>query len=239
MLEDLANSRYLMRAYAASSDSWENFRLTGRQSSLHEVAFALCGAWTVLSEDDDFFDGLADVPNRVGPLMGRATGEDREHQQRAAEFHQHLDVDRLLSRELVVLADAGMDPRHAIRLVTDLGDLLMDGFNPELSGGDVETLRIQAGELADELCKAQLRLRAFDYDPTTEVPAGRAPHRTWMNRMKTVGKALAATAGVASAAANVAASVASFGVVSGLGLASVVAGTQATAIAVSSIRAGD
>jgi hypothetical protein len=61
LLEDLTGSRYLMNAYAVSSDSWENFRQTGQRASLYEVAAALCGAWSTLAEDHDFFDGLNEI----------------------------------------------------------------------------------------------------------------------------------------------------------------------------------
>jgi hypothetical protein len=239
MLENLANSRYLMSAYARSSDSWENFRLTGRQSSLHEVAFALCGAWTLLSEDDDFLEGLSEVPAQVASMMYPATAASPEERARADEFREHLAVDRLLARELVILADAGMDPRHAVRLVTDLGDLLTEEIDQDRVGEHVSVLRNEVGQIAQVLCEAESRLRALDYEPATEVAAGRPPHRTWVRGLKTVGKALAATAGVAGAAANVAASVASFGIVSGLGLASVVGGAQATSVAIRSMRVRD
>ena len=239
MLADLANSRYLLRAYAASSDSWENFRLTGQQSSLHEVAFALCGAWTLLSDDTDFFDGLKEASAQADRMRAGMAEDENEYKQ-AAEFQELIaDVDKLLARELVVLADAGMDPRHAMRLVTDLGDLLTEGIDVDRLEHDVQMLQHEAHDIAHLLCEAQSRLQAFDYDPVAEAPANRPPHRAWVSGLKTVGKGVAATAGVAGAAGNVAASIASFGLATGLALASVVGGVQGTAIAVRSMRRGD
>lgn len=106
-------------------DSWESFRLTSQQSSLFEVAAALCGAWSLLSEDDDFFSALDEARERADlewrqPYQGRSTAEDAARR----DFHVYLDVDKLLAQELVVLVQAGMNPKHVVRLVGDLRESL-------------------------------------------------------------------------------------------------------------------
>jgi hypothetical protein len=236
MLEDLANSRYLMSAYAASSDSWESFRRTGQQSSLVEVAAALCGAWSLLSEDDDFFNGLDGAWERAESEWRQSyEGPSLPEDIAQRDFHAYLDVDRLLAQELVVLVQAGMNPRHVVRLVGDLREVLGREIAPP-DGIAVSDLRDEVTQLAEELCRAQQRLRTLDFDPYTELPAQRAPHRSWLRHLTTFRKALVATAGAASIVGNGAAAISSFGVLSGLGLASVVGGAQAMSTAVHDIR---
>jgi hypothetical protein len=246
MLEDIANSRYLMRAYAQSSDSWEHFRTTAQQASLFEVAAILCGAWTVLGEDDDFFDGVGvaygrlqelevlagvpskDVPKGGAPLSAapRADQDLGEDDARVRdEFRAHLEVDRLLSRELVVLVHAGMKPVHAVRLVTDLADVLGDELRPRTM--NLEDLRADITKFAAELCEAETRLRVFSFDPEIDLTAARPPHRGWLSRLKRLRRRIIGIGGAATVAADVAALVTGPGLVSGLGLASIVGGMQA------------
>jgi hypothetical protein len=231
-LENLAESRYLVPAYTAASDSWAAFRTTGEPGPLYEVSAILCGLWQTLSEDDEFFAGLeAATVERMPPVFReglkspvavagpkRSDGDD--------DFASYLEGDRLLSKELVVLVQAGLDPSHAVRLVTDLSDLLGDRVHP-LDKGGVTRIRRSASDVADELCAAQRRLRAFGFDPIAETIAGHQPHSRWPRALRTIGRALGATAGAATVAANVVAAVATHGIVTALGLASVHAGAQA------------
>jgi hypothetical protein len=131
VLEDLANSRYLMNAYAASSDCWDNFRATGQQASLYEAAAILCGAWTILSEDDAFLEGLsgmsdqkmdADLMTRVrassSPLPPAA---DEERNKLLGEFAAYLDTDKL-NRGRVVPVARGDFGRRGSFMATGPGD---------------------------------------------------------------------------------------------------------------------
>jgi hypothetical protein len=233
MLEDLANSRYLMNTYAVASDSWENFRQTGQQASLYEVAAILCGAWTTLSDDDDFFEAMSTVTgDRLEPdLRGAFVGDyappsDPDRSKLLSEVAAYSDPDRLLAQELVVLVQAaGMQPVHALRLVSDLRDVLGSRVDPP-SQQAMTTLRGNVPILAEELCKAKQRLKVFDYESTTALGAGAAPHRGWIRSLRITGKALQATAGAAGAVANVVGAVASFGLGSALALGSVAAGAS-------------
>ncbi len=232
MLEDLATSSYLMTAYATSSDSWVNFRRTGQQASLYEVAAILCGPWRALSEDDDFFDGLDDMaaqglqPDVENAIRGSvAPTSDASRHQFLEEISTHRDTDKLLARELVVLVQAGMDSVHALRLVSDLQTLIAPQLYP-LPTARISALRNTVPALASELYKAQQTLKVFDYDAESAAEAGRAPHRIWVRDLRVVAKALAATARAAGAVGNIAAALASFGVVTGFALASVLAGAQ-------------
>jgi hypothetical protein len=243
MIEDLANSRYLMTAYATSSDSWEIFRQTGQQTQLFEVAAILCGAWTTLSEDEDFVEGLAEVSEqRMAPDMREAMqmgfiepDADPARKQVLQELLAHQETDKLLARELVVLVQAGMQPAHAVRLVADLQTLLRPRIEP-LSDYELSSLRTNIPQLADALCKAQRTLKGFNYDVASETENGRPPHRGWVRAYRLLGKVLVATAGAAGAAGNVAAAVASFGAATGLSLASVIAGGQVLLQAVADAR---
>jgi hypothetical protein len=233
VLEDLGNSRYLMKAYARSSDSWENFRQTGQQASLYEVAAILCGAWTTLSDDEDFFTALSEMAHdrmdsdlRIVLSGDTVRAKDPDRNRVLTEFAAHLDADKLLARELVVLVQAGMDPVHALRLVDDLGEHL-SGRLRAMPGPEMATLQQNVPTLAAELCKARQALKVFDYDPLAESEEGAPPHRRWVTSLRLVGKALGATAGAAGAVGNVVAAVASFGILTGFGLASVLAGAQA------------
>jgi hypothetical protein len=244
MLEDLANSRYLMNAYAASSESWENFRRTSQQASLYEVAAALCGAWQTLGEDGDFFASLDDMTTEkmprhlVAALGGVPTDQEMapppltpDDVRVAEELSAHREVDKLLARELVILTQAGMEPVHAVRLIGDLQDILKRTIEP-LKKSQVDQLRMDVPRLAEELCRAQQTLKVFNFEPASELAAGHPPHRRWVRTLRTIGKALGATAGAAGAVGNIIGAVASFGVVSGLGLASVLAGAQGMVAAV-------
>jgi hypothetical protein len=193
VIEDLANSRYLMTAYGASSDGWEAFRQTGQQAPLYEVAAILCGAWTVLSEDNDFFAGLSELSlERMDPDLRSALGgippptPNADRAKLVEDFLDHLDVNRLLARELSVLVQAGMEPAHAVRLVTDLRSLLAGQISP-LSDGDMSALRANVSMLAEDLCKAEQALRVFDFDVISESEAGRAPPPRWMDSLRVVG----------------------------------------------------
>jgi hypothetical protein len=244
MLEDLTGSRYLMNAYAVSSDSWESFRQTGQRAPLYEVAAVLCGTWATLAEDQDFFGGLnematermeSDLRNALqGPPVPAAPAAGPDRQKLVAEFADHLDVDKLLARELVVLVQAGMESVHAVRLISDLRDLLGSRVTG-LTGPMLSSLQSKVPLLADELCKAERTLRVFDYDPVSEAPAQHAPHRRWVRTLHLSGKTLGATAGAAGAVANVAAAIGSFGVVTGFALASVLAGAEAMSSAITDI----
>jgi hypothetical protein len=241
MLEDLANSRYLITAYASASDSWENFRQTGQQASLYEVAAILCGAWTTLDEDFEFMGELSDLtadrmaPDLLSALHGKVVpGDDPTRDTLLGELAAYSDTDKLLARELVVLVQAGMTPVHAVRLVGDLQDLLAPRIEP-LSDTQVRALQRNVPRLARELCSAEQTLKVFDYDLASEASKGRAPHPGWVRNLRTVGKGLSATAGAASAAGNVVAAVASAGVASGLAWASVVAGVGAMSTAIASV----
>jgi hypothetical protein len=244
MLEELAGSRYLMNAYAVSSDSWENFRQTGQRASLYEVAAALCGAWSTLAEDQDFLGELNEMatermePDLRSALQGPATpappAEAPDRQKLVAEFAGYLDVDKLLAQELVVLVQAGMDSVHAVRLISDLRDLLGSRVTG-LTSPMLSSLQSNVPLLADKLCKAERTLRVFDYDPVSEAPAQHAPHRRWVGTLRLVGKTLGATAGAAGAVANVAAAIGSFGVVTGFALASVLAGAEAMSSAIADV----
>jgi hypothetical protein len=90
-------------------------------------------------------------------------------------------------------------------------------------------------ELASELCKAQRVLKTFDYEPAAELEAQRRPHRRWIRSLRIVGTGLKATAGAAGAVGNVVAAVASFGVVTGFSLVSVLAGAEAMATALEDV----
>jgi hypothetical protein len=248
MLEDLIGSRYLMNVYAVSSDSWENFRQTGQQASLYEVAAALCGAWTTLAEDQEFFGGLKEMatelmqPDLAAELAGAPTptvaGTDAtERQKFVAEFGDYLDVDKLLARELVVLVQAGMNSVHAVRLISDLRDLLGN----RVTGPPSPTLSLLQPNvqlLADQLCKAQTTLPVFNYDPLSDPKAEHAPHRRWVRTLHLFGRTLGGTAGAASAVANVVAAIGSFGALTGLGLASVLAGAGAMSDAIADVIEG-
>jgi hypothetical protein len=233
MLEDAANSRYLMRAYAQSSDSWEHFRTTAHQASLFEVAAILCGAWTLLSEDDDFFDGVEDAYRRLGELgvlLGPADeapvsadrGDDAGVRR---ELRAYLEVDRLLARELVVLVHAGMEPVHAVRLVTDLVEVLEGTLVPH--DENFEDLRGDMKKFAGELCAAEKRLRVLEFDPEVELPAERPPHRGWLRPLRPLRRAIIGIGGAATVAADVGTLVTGPGLVSGLGLASIIGGVEA------------
>jgi hypothetical protein len=242
MLEDLANSRYLMNAYATGSDSWESFRQTGHQTSLYEVAAILCGAWTTLSEDDDFFDAMSEVSaDRLDPdvrdaFRGKhAPAKDPDRSRLLSDVAAYRHPDKLLAQELVVLVQAArMQPPHAVRLVSDLRDLLAPSIEP-VSGEMMSALRADVPRLADELCRAQQRLKVFNYDPATETVEGAAPHRGWVRSLRVVGKTLQATAGAAAAVGNVVGAVASFGLASGLALGSVAGGAAAMSTAVADL----
>jgi hypothetical protein len=240
MLEDLTESRYLMTAYATASDSWEDFRGTGNKSALFEVAAILCGGWTTLSDDDDFIYGLdqltegrwaTDLRSALHGRFPNAVGEGRL--ELVEEVMSYRATDKLLSQEMVVLVQAGMDPVHAVRLVTDLSELLTSEVRPPDSAV-IAGLKANIPELASELCKAQQLLRTFDYDPLTETEVESRPPRRWTRSLRTLGIALKATAGAAGAVGNVVAAVGSFGVLTGFGLVSVVAGAEAMASAASS-----
>jgi hypothetical protein len=240
MLEDLAGSRYVMTAYATSSDSWENFRRTGDKASLFEVAASLCGAWTALSEDEDFLAGLNEMGEKEmandlkSALLGDfAAPKDSERRKLLEDVAAHRQTDKLLSQELVVLVQAvqaGMDPVHAVRLVSDLSDLIRRELRP-LGQERMAGLKERVPELASELCKAQRVLRTFDYEIAAELEAQRRPHRRWIRSLQIVGTGLKATAGAAGAVGNVVGAVASFGVITGFSLVSVLAGAEALATA--------
>jgi hypothetical protein len=245
MLEDIAGSRYLMTAYATSSDSWENFRLTGDKASLFEVAAILCGAWTALSEDDDFLAGLNEMTEDAmaddlkSALLGDfAPPEDPERRKLLEDVAANRQTDKLLSQEMVILVQAGMDPVHAVRLVTDLSDLIRRDIQP-IETTRMAALRARVPDLASELCKAERVLRAFDYEAAAELEAQRPPHRRWIRSLRIVGSGLKATAGAAAAVGNVVAAVASFGVVTGFGLCSVLGGAEALATAVEDVLGGE
>jgi hypothetical protein len=242
MLEDIASSRYLMTAYATSSDSWEEFRRTGDKASLFEVAAILCGAWTALSEDDDFLDGLNEMSEQrmASDLQSALHGDfvppdDPERRKLLEDVAAHRQTDKLLSKEMVVLVQAGMDPVHAIRLVSDLSDLVKRDLRP-LGQQRMTALMKSVPVLATELCKAQQVLRTFDYEVVSEVEAQRPPHRRWIRSLRIVKTGLKATAGAAGAAGNVVGAVASFGLVTGLSLVSVLAGAEAMATALEDVR---
>jgi hypothetical protein len=76
-------------------------------------------------------------------------------------------------------------------------------------------------KLATEHCKANQNLNVFDYDVASEAEAGRPTHRRWIAKLRVL-ESSQRTAG--TAAPWPMPSVASFGVVSGFGLASVLAG---------------
>lgn len=244
MLQDLTGSRYLMNAYAVSSDSWQNFRQTGQHASLYEVAAALCGAWSTLAEDQEFLGGLYEMatermePDLRSALQGSAIPAPPAiapgRQAVVVEFADHLDVDKLLAREFVVLVQAGMDSVHAVRLISDLRDLLGSRVTG-VTSTMLSSLQSNVPLLADQLCKAERTLRGLDYDPVSEPPAGHAPHRRWVRSLHLVGRALGATAGAAGAVANVAAAISSFGVVTGFALASVLAGAEAMSSAIADV----
>jgi len=227
MLEDMATSRYLMNAYAVSSDSWENFRQTGQQASLYEVASALCGAWTLLADDDDFFDGVEEANSRLwsGPTRDPAAEDPVKYGREQDAFDALRDADRLLSKEFVVLVQAGMNPIHVTRLISDLSGVLTGPVEP-LPPPSVSALRQDVPLLARELCTAQQALNVLGYGVESEPLAQHAPHRRWVKGLRLVGKALGATAAAAGAVGNVAGAVATFGVASGFALASVVASAQ-------------
>jgi hypothetical protein len=227
-----------MTAYAASSDAWESFRQEGQKESLYEVAAILCGAWTALSEDDDFFEAMSQMTEeRMEPDLQNAIrgdfspGDDPDRARVLTDLAANREVDKLLAQELVVLIRAGMEPLHSVRLVSDLSGLLSGDLEP-LALRDMQELRQQVPVLASELCKAQRVLKVFDYEAAREAAIERAPHKRWVKTLRLLGGSLGATAGAAGAVGNVAAAVASFGFLTGLSLASVLAGGAAIAKAV-------
>ena len=263
MLEDLAESHYLLNAYAASSDSWEHFRRTSQRAPLFEVASTLCGAWTTLSQDDVFLDGLQEITEpylkgdrlrkkarnaprlREGqPEPSRSSGvpESRRPAPRIVDVEEQdgmeaaglFDVDKLLAREFAVLQHAGMDPVHATRLITDLRDWLYSPRLEPLRESDLARLRKGVPELAAELCEAARALRVIGFEPS-EAPAGPPPHRKWVRSLWLVKGALGATAAAATVAANVVVFVGSGGLAAGLGLASVFAGAEGMVNSVSTL----
>jgi hypothetical protein len=249
MLEGLSGSRYLLTAYAVSSDAWENFRQTGQKAPLNAVAVSLCGAWKILAEDDGFFGALDEMKmalsesdlrgaleQPVGTRSTRGPGPPqlRDRWKFVAEFAAHLDVDTLLTREFEVLAHAGMEPAHAVSLVTDLRELLGDRLTAP-SAPKMASLQQRVKELADQLCNAQETLRVFDYDPVPELEAGHAPHRRWVRILRLVGRGVRALAGPAGAVGNVAAAVDNLDLGSGFQLASVVGGVEAMSSGIDSI----
>ena len=244
MIESLGDSRYLMTAYAAASDRWQDFRGTGDQNALSDVAGILCGAWTVLSEDDDFLAAMTEMsdesmPDDVASALGKHTVHgDRRGGTKArpvsalpegresflAEISAHRQTDKLLARETTILIRAGMSPAHAVRLVSDLAEMLGPTVAP-IPHGRVTNFQIQAAFLAEELCKARQVLQVFDYG-SSESFAKTEPHRRWVRTLRVAGLALKATAGAGGAVGNVAAAIASFGALTGFGLVSVLAGAE-------------
>jgi hypothetical protein len=130
-----------------------------------------------------------------------------------------------------------LNPRHAIRLVTDLGTVLGDRLEPgRIMSAAV--LRSYVADVAQDLCTAQKQLAGFDYDPASDHVADAPPHPKWLRHLRIAGKGVLATAGAAGAVANGIVAVTSFGVLSALGLSSVVAGVEVMSVVVEDIRRG-
>jgi hypothetical protein len=137
---------------------------------------------------------------------------------------------------LVVLVQAGMTPVHAVRVISDLRNLLGIRLEGLPDSQSTSWLQEDVEHLARRLCKAQKALRSFDYDPLSDPQAGQVPNSRWVRTLHMVGSTLGATAGAATIVGNVAAAVASFGAMTGLGLASVIGGGQAMSSAIRSYR---
>lgn len=241
MFDDLAASRYLMVEYAKASDAWESFRATGDPQALDEAATTLAAAWAVLADDEDFWTGAYDAAQlsttrpmvealtRGRELPSRSAGRAGEENAMAAELATYRYTDKLLARELVVLIEVGMRPVHAARLVTDLSDVLPATIEP-VQPKSVEQTRALAPELAEMLGQIRETLAVLDQDLMVETARPQPPHRGWIRGLRTVGKALKATAGAAAVVANAAGAVASLGLASGFALGSVLGGLGTTLV---------
>lgn len=235
-LDPLTDVGFTMRAYASASDSWLGFLQNGSPEALRSTAATLAGALAVLGEDPAFFAALRTVVTGVEDVRGSMPDDLRQqldaHVPLAPTGNGTLAVDRVLSREVPVLMTAGMQPAHAVRLVTDLSRIVPDG-TPVPADAAMARMHSATQALAAELGRAE-RVVAMTSEPgvvpgsPTGAPLPTAPrHRAWAQALRTTAKGLGAVAGAATVAANAAAAIASFGVLTGLGLGSVLVGAEA------------
>lgn len=234
-VEDAA---FLMRAYADASDHWVAYRTSAATPELGAAAGVMADALHVAADDPEFFATLRDLVAGASVGAGPVPPDPRTALEPFMVNRAGgplLLADRVLSREPEVLVAAGMTPVHAVRLATDLARIVPPQA-PMPVPAQMTGLEERIEGLAVQLDRVETTLRAIDTrgDPA----AGDAPrHRGWARALRVTGRGLGAVAGLAAVAGNVAGAVASFGVLTGLGLGSVLVGAKALTDTVADVLA--